>query len=433
MDVGSTARPEPTTTEGSGDNITVKAESEGPPLGTLDPETGGPPPGTLHPETEGRPHGARRRPALSDRLPMPLLFPLLVYGAAWALIVTAWQVANAIYRVPWPWGRYFLYHDGSSYNWLAIHGYAGYAGHRIVPPSPSQAAYFPVLPLLIKTVSNMTRHQYLPAETIVQVVAGALAAVAVWALAAKIGDHRLADRTVVLFCAFPGAMTFGMLYPEPLGSALAACCLLAALNRKWLLSGLLALAASAVHPALIVLAPTLAITSAHAIVTRRDWQSLIAPLLAPLGMAGYFGLLAGGFHDYLFWFHFRERGWGGRLSWAVHELRVVTWTDPGTSKYALFNVIVIVMAIVLVVGIGAMIAARMPLPVSLYTVLAVLAFAMAESTGPTPRFAWTALGIFPGLSARLPRWLFWPLVAACAGALVFLYGWWPRQGNAFAP
>ena len=160
------------------------------------------------------------------------------------------------------------------------------------PRHRAQAAYFPVLPLLVKTVSNMTRHQFLPAEIIVQVVAGALAAMAVWALAARIGGHRLADRTVLLFCAFPGAMTFGMLYPEPLGTALAAGCLLAALNRKWLLAGLLALGGSAVHPALIVLAPTLAVTAARAIYARREWQSLIAPLLAPLGMAGYFGLLA---------------------------------------------------------------------------------------------------------------------------------------------
>ncbi|HEY6789361.1 MAG TPA: hypothetical protein VI365_18830, partial [Trebonia sp.] len=77
-----------------------------------------------------------------------------------------------------------------------------------------------------------------------------------------------------------------------------------------------------------------------------------------------------------------------------------------------------------------MIAARTPLPVSLYTVLAALALAMGDATGPTPRFAWTALGIFTGASARLPRWLFWPLLAACAGLLAFLYGWWPHQGTA---
>ena len=290
-----------------------------------------------------------------------------------------------------------------------------------------------MLPLVVKTVSNMTRHQFLPAELLVQVVAGALAAMAVWALAAKIGGHQLADRTVLLFCAFPGAMTFGMLYPEPLGTALAAACLLAALNRKWLLAGMLALGASAVHPALLVLTPTLAVTAAYAIIARREWQSLIAPLLAPLGMAGYFGLLAGDFHDYLFWFHDAAGGWHGRLSWATHELQLLTWTNPATSKFVLYNVIVIVTAVVLVAGIALMVKARTPLPVSLYTVLAVMALALADGTGPTPRFAWTALGIFTGASATLPRWAYWPLLVACAGLLAFLYGWWPHQGTAPAP
>src|SRR5215469_7631388 len=222
MDVGSTVRSEQATKEGAdgdGGDSTGKTGSIGA-AGEQPPAIPGP-------------------AALSDRLPTPLLFPLLAYGAAWALIVAAWQVANAVYRVPWAWERYFLSQDGAYYNWLAIHGYAG---PREVPPTLAQAAHFPVLPLLVKTVSYMTQAQYLPAEMLVQVVAGALAVIAVWALAARIGDRRLADRTVLLFCAFPGAMTFGMLYPEPLGTALTAFCLLDALNRKWLLAGLLALA-----------------------------------------------------------------------------------------------------------------------------------------------------------------------------------------------
>jgi hypothetical protein len=396
MEVGSTARPEPAISEDDG-------------------------------TTTGEPPVTPRPIALSDRLPTPLLFPLLAYAASWALIAGAWQAANAIYHVPWAWQKYFLYQSASEYNWLAVHGYAGPRG---VPPTHAQAHYFPVLPLLVKTVADMTRHQYLEAEILLQLVAGALAAMAVWALAARIGDRRLADRTVLLFCAFPGAMAFGMLYPQSLGIALAALCLLAALNRKWLLAGLLALIASAVHPVLSVLAAALAVTAVHAIVTRRDWQSIIAPLLAPLGMAGYFGLLASDFHDYFFWFHDQAGGWHGRLGWVTHELRVLTWTDPGTSKYALFNVIAILMAVFLIAGLVLMIAARTPLPVSAYTVLAVLAFAMADATGPTPRFAWAALGIFTGFSARLPRWLFWPLVGICAGLLAFLYGWWPHQAPA---
>ena len=99
--MGSTGRPEPTITEGTdGANTaeTAQIERQSPRIS--------------------------RPAALSDRLPIPLLFPLLAFAAAWALILVAWQVANAIYRVPWAWGKYFLYQDGSTYNWLAIHGYA---------------------------------------------------------------------------------------------------------------------------------------------------------------------------------------------------------------------------------------------------------------------------------------------------------------------
>lgn len=400
MDVGNAARPEPMVTD-------------------IAEETGLP--------EETTPRGT---PALSDRLPTPFLFPLLAYAVTWVLFLGAWQVANAVYQTPWPWKKYFYFADAGTYNWLAIHTYTG--PHWSAAPH-SRAAFFPVLPLLSRTIADVTNHSYLPAEMAMQVVFGAGSALAVWALAAHIGGHRVADRATLLYVAFPGAITLGMLYPEPLGNLLAATSLLAALNRKWLLAGLLALVASAAHPALIVLMPTLAVCAALAIRQRREWQALIAPALAPLGMAWYFGLLAGDFHDFFWWFHDQGATWRGRADWIGHELRVLTWTDPGTARHVLFNVLVIVMALSLAAGIVLMLRARVPLPVSLYTILAVLAFGMANAPGPTPRFAWTALGIFTGAGALLPRWLFWPLVIISAGLMAFLFAWWPHQGLLPAP
>ncbi|HUN32049.1 MAG TPA: hypothetical protein VMU95_08505 [Trebonia sp.] len=370
------------------------------------------------------------RPALSERLPTPWLFPVLAFAVSWVLILAAWQVANAVYGTAWSWSKYFLYGDGSGFNWIAVHAYS--AIWESTPPV-SRTAFFPVLPELVRTTGYMTKHQYLPAEVLVQVIAGLASAVAVWALAAHVKDRRVADRAVLLYVAFPGAMTFGLLYPEPMGNALAAISLLAVLNRKWLAAGLLAMVASAVHPGLIVLTPVLAVAAFEAIRRRREWAALIAPGLAPLGMVGYFGLLSGEYHDFFFYFRYAGGSWLQRVDWVGHELRVLTWTDPAVSRYAFLNAVLIIMALALIAGIALMLAARVPVPVSLYTVLVALSLGMASTPGPTPRLAWTALGIFIGVAAKVPAWLFWSLLAVSAALLVFLYGWWPHQGLGIAP
>jgi hypothetical protein len=43
----------------------------------------------------------------------------------------------------------------------------------------------------------------------------------------------VADRAMMLYCVFPGAMTFGILYSEPLAVALGAAALLALVDRRW--------------------------------------------------------------------------------------------------------------------------------------------------------------------------------------------------------
>jgi hypothetical protein len=374
------------------------------------------------------------RPALSDRLPRAWLFPLLVFAATWILILITWRVAASIYGVSMPWGRYFLFKDANFYVWIAQHGYhsPGTPSPSVAPPA--QTAFFPLLPAMVKAASYLlvfTTPRYLWAGLLVQVLSGAASAVAVWALAARVRDRWMADRTVLLFCAFPGAMTFGMLYSEPLGIALAAGCLLAAVNRKWLLAGILGLLGTAEHPTLIVLAPVLGITALHAIWTRRDWWSLIAPVLTPIGMLGYFAWLAPRYHDFLFWFQVEKKGWRSGVDWGVHEFNLVTWSNPGAAKDTLFNSLVTILFAVAVIGIALLLVERIALPVTLYTVLMFVDLVISASADK-PRFIWTTIGIFIGF-ARLPRWLYWPLLIASAGLLFFLIGWWPQHDRGPAP
>jgi len=185
------------------------------------------------------------RTALSDRLPRAWMFPLLAFAAAWVLILAAWNIAGAIYG-PMSWERYFSYKDSLAYSDLARFGY-GFANPAVPHSDPARAAFFPLYPALIRLGMFLTGN-VIVAGLIVQVLVGAGSAVAVWALASDVYGHRVADRAVLLYCAFPGAFVLGAMYSEALGVLLAATCLLAVLHRKWLLAGLLPCSAAPSTP-----------------------------------------------------------------------------------------------------------------------------------------------------------------------------------------
>ena len=355
------------------------------------------------------------------------MFPLLTFAVVWVLILATWRVANLIYGTSISWAEYFSYKDGGWYFGIIKYGY----GSR-----PQNPAFFPLLPALVRGASHLTAftgtERYLGAALVVQVLAGAASCVAIWALAARVTSRRIADRAVILYCAFPGAMTFGMLYAEPLGIALAAACLLAALDRKWLLAGVLGFLATAEHPTWLILAPVLGVVSLREIWTRGDWRSLTAAVLTPLGMLTYFAWIGTRLHDYLIWFHVERRFWGTHFDFGVRTFRLVTWTYPAAARYHVFNILLVISFAAAVVGCVLMIRARVPLAVSLYTVGLFVYLVMAQEAAK-PRFYWCLFGIFIGAAAKLPRWLFWSVAIASAGLLAFCVGWWPHQNIGPAP
>jgi hypothetical protein len=371
--------------------------------------------------------GAASGRSLSDRLPRPWLFPLLAIAATWVLIVAAWYLANAVYGHQMYWSLYFWYKDAAFYGYLAQHGYP--PASAAVPPNsaPSQAAFFPLYPAVLSLVLHaIGGHHPAVAGVITQILTGAASAVAVWALGDHVFGRRVADRTVLLYCAFPGAMVFGMMYSEPLAIALAASCLLATLKRKWVLAGLLALLAGAEHSTMIMLVPTLGIVAIHAVWTRRDWRSLIAPVLAPLGFLAYMAYGAHRYHDLLFWPHIERAGWKERVDFGVHTFKMLTWQYPDESQYPLFYWLILVLFLVALGGIALLIASRAPWPLTLYSAL-VLVSIFVTQVSIKPRFILTMVGIFLGYANKLPKWAFWPVLAVSAGVLAFYVGYWPHH------
>jgi hypothetical protein len=70
--------------------------------------------------------------------------------------------------------------------------------------------------------------------------------------------------------------------------------------------------------------------------------------------------------------------------------------------------------------------------VSLYGVLLVLTFVISPAN-PRPRYVLCAFPLFIGAAAKLPRVLYWPVLAVSAGSLVFLVAWWPNHYVGPAP
>jgi hypothetical protein len=409
----------------------------------------------------------RRSPrrALSERLPRPWLFPLLVFAITWALIVATWKVADVIYGHGQSWTFYFLFKDAAHYLDIARGGYPaklvfppklvphGYPPQQLitlpsglvhplitykapVPPGPYPylPAFFPLFPALIWLLHWVAGGSFLGGALLASIVSGAAAALAVWLLAARVCDRWVADRAVVLFCLFPGAMTFGMLYSEPLAAAIAAATLIAMLDRRWVLAGLLGALGTAERPTLIVLTGVLGIGAIVAIWQRREWRALVAAPLSLAGVAAYFTWLGLRYHNAKFWLSTEQHGWHQSVDWGLHTVQLLTWQlDAVTKKAAFFNIVLIIMFVVAVAAVAAMISARLPWPVTVFTLLTLAACIVSNGQSTKPRFVWSAIGLFIGLAVKLPAWLFWLFVIASAGLMAYLIGWWPHHYVGPAP
>jgi len=223
-----------------------------------------------------------------------------------------------------------------------------------------------------------------------------------------------------------------MMYSEPVTVALGAGAVLALLNRRWLVAGIIGAAATAEASILLALVAVSGLTALHAIWTRREWRALIAPALTPLGVLTFFGYVGHRYHDYMFWFQSEQAYWGQHVDWGAKTVRILLWNSPDAFKYKFVWSLYVVMLFVIAAGIVMLLAARLPLPVTLYGVLLVATFVLSPAN-PRPRYVICAFPLFIGAAAKLPRALYWPVLVVSAASLVFLIAWWPNHEIGPAP
>lgn len=290
-------------------------------------------------------------------------------------------------------------------NWYldAAAGY-DYPDVAVADIGQVNVAFFPLFPFLIRVAQTVTGWTPLAASVLVTAVFGLLALVAIWLLVHRISGREVADRAVMLVAFFPGTIALTLVYSEGVMLTAAAGCLLALLQRKWWIAGLLGAFASAARPNGIALALACAVAALIAIRRDRDWSSLVAPALAPLGMVLYLGWLWMNTGAANVWFRVQDEGWGEGIDFGAATMRDITqwyWRLPADLDFLSIPFIVHLRAVGLIfvaVTLVLMIRWRPPAVIWAYTIGILLPSLLSQTLGARPRFIFTAFPLVVALA-----------------------------------
>lgn len=176
---------------------------------------------------------AAARP-LALRVPRPPRW-LVGWWAAGRLVVVV--TAFALRPSVWTLDRW----DGHWYGLVAQEGYL------LVPGRPSDPAFFPLYPILLRGL-NAAGLGWGVVGPLVSNLALLLGLLLFYALTRELFDEPLARRATTYLAIFPLGYVFSMEYPESLVLVLVAAAPLAALRRRWWLAALCAGAAALARP-----------------------------------------------------------------------------------------------------------------------------------------------------------------------------------------
>lgn len=305
--------------------------------------------------------------------------------------------------------------DGAWYMQVADQGYPA-----VLPQLPTglvaqnNTAFFPLYPLTVRAVGLLgfsTRISGL----LVAGIAGLATVLLLWLLLRRVWDAEAADRGVALFCFFPGAMVLSMTYSEPLMLALVLGCLLALHSRRWLLAGVLAGLCTACRPNALALVLACAWAAAVAIKQRREWRSLVAPLLAPTGFIAFQGFVWARTGAIDSWWRTQNQGWGEKLSASAAWDRIeATIRQPLQDvNLTLAAVGTLVIAVLLVF----LWKAKLPGPAVAYALGIVVLALLSHTLGARPRFVFTAFPLVVAPARFLRGTAFTTLVGCLATVL----------------
>jgi Gpi18-like mannosyltransferase len=310
--------------------------------------------------------------------------------------------------------------DGQWYLRVMQTGYPRHVPTTITyATDEARVVFFPLYPRLAHIIDR-----FLPGGPRVAALglawgAGALAVALIGYLAYQHFGSRVALRSIALVSLFPGSFVLSFAYSEGLMFVLVALTLLLLHRRMWLLAGLAAALTTLSRPNALAICAACLIASFDAIRQRREWESIIAPVLSPLGYIGFQIFLARHTGETFVWFRVQHKAWNEGFSLGFATVKVVgkALLHPFSSPGHDITILVLVLAVLMVWRSWR---AGLPRTWWAYSVV-ILFFLISPSTvGPRPRYLLTAFPLLIGTAAGWPEEDrdVWPVVLSILGALL---------------
>lgn len=335
------------------------------------------------------------------------------------------SVRVMIENVLWRW-------DGKWYKIIADDGYPRQlaAFIRYDQGSSASVAFFPVYPMLARWFDYVFPGNVFYALLGLNVVLAAVAVVLVGMIARDLYDVETARRAMILFCVFPGAVTLSWSYAEPSLIVCAAACFLCLHRERWILAGVFSAIGTATRPNAVGLVAACGVAAVLVIWQRRQWRSLVAVVLAPLGFVGYHLFLTHHTGESGAWMRAQREAWDEGYSWGATAVRF-TWRfleNPLGSWYGGTYMHTTLALFSLAIGVYCAVRMRIPLPMLAYVAGVAALMVMPATVSARPRFVFAAFPLVFGVAAWLPRrrrYLFEGVVVLSAGSMVvftMIYG-----------
>jgi Gpi18-like mannosyltransferase len=292
--------------------------------------------------------------------------------------------------------------DGAWYYEIVRHWYP-----KVVPPNvtffvpEARAAFFPAFPVLTKAADAILPGGDVLAGLLLNFVLGGIAIYLTGLLArAEFGDET-AYRAMMIMAFFPGSFALSFAYSEALLIAVSAGCLLALRRERWWLAGVLAAIGTATRPNGVALCAACAVAAFIAIRKRRDWWSLVAPALSPIGLITFQVYLRQRTGEWA-WARVQREAWHEGTSFGLTALRNTfkAFAHPLASPTQIVTAVSFLFMLFLI---WVLWKRRLPWPQMAYIATIWALMILPSTVTARPRFLYTAFPAFIALAAWWPE------------------------------